>query len=371
MRISNQLSAVALTILLLSTTGTILVNSAKANGIFDIPSLPVISINNDGTISPSNMPIKQSGSIYYVTGDISNYCILIERDNVILDGQGFTLSSNKTLAGSGIGIEGANNVTVRNCILKTFPVGISPYGANWGGDNDIKIINNSISGCNAGIMFWYVDNGTITENTIIDSGDGIHIRIGSLNAVNQNTLRNNDVGIQIEDSSNCTFNSNVISNNKIGVRLTNSQYNVLNGNNFTSNDCIVYFFVHTWVNEGPLFFSYNNQFYLNNFVNNLQTASSDLNYSNSNNFWDNGLVGNYWSDYNGTGVYTIDEKNVDHHPFTQQVDITSTEPSPTPTPTFRGSFTDNNATLIGAIIIVTVIAIGAGLLIYFKKRKAN
>ena len=44
-------------------------------------------------------------------------------------------------------------------------------------------------------------------------------------------------------------------------------------------------------------------------------------------------------------------------------------PAPTPTPTITGSFTANNATLLGAIIIVAAIAIGAGLLVYFKKRK--
>jgi hypothetical protein len=43
--------------------------------------------------------------------------------------------------------------------------------------------------------------------------------------------------------------------------------------------------------------------------------------------------------------------------------------APTPTPTITGSFTENNATLLNAIIIVAVIAIIAGLLVYFKKRK--
>jgi hypothetical protein len=44
-------------------------------------------------------------------------------------------------------------------------------------------------------------------------------------------------------------------------------------------------------------------------------------------------------------------------------------PAPTPTPTITGFFTENNATLLSAVIIVAGIAIGAGLLVYFKKRK--
>jgi len=33
--------------------------------------------------------------------------------------------------------------------------------------------------------------------------------------------------------------------------------------------------------------------------------------------WNNNMVGNYWSDYNGNGSYVIDQKNVDSHPLTQ------------------------------------------------------
>jgi hypothetical protein len=43
--------------------------------------------------------------------------------------------------------------------------------------------------------------------------------------------------------------------------------------------------------------------------------------------------------------------------------------APTSTPTNTGFFTGNNAMLLGAVLIVAVIAIGAGLLVYFKKRK--
>jgi hypothetical protein len=46
-------------------------------------------------------------------------------------------------------------------------------------------------------------------------------------------------------------------------------------------------------------------------------------------------------------------------------------PAPTPTPTITGSFTGNNATVLSAIIIVAVVAIGAGLTVYFKKRKRH
>ena len=35
-------------------------------------------------------------------------------------------------------------------------------------------------------------------------------------------------------------------------------------------------------------------------------------------FWDNGLVGNYWSDYKGQGTYVIAENNVDNYPLMER-----------------------------------------------------
>jgi hypothetical protein len=48
------------------------------------------------------------------------------------------------------------------------------------------------------------------------------------------------------------------------------------------------------------------------------------------NQWDNGSIGNYWSDYGGSGQYIIDGANIDHHPLTQKVNVTYSETLPTP-----------------------------------------
>ena len=75
----------------------------------------------------------------------------------------------------------------------------------------------------------------------------------------------------------------------------------------------------------------NNIVYNNNFVNNTkQNVKIENSYPyNSTGIangtvvvsWDNGKVGNYWSDYNGGGSYVINQNNVDHHPIAQPVDI--------------------------------------------------
>ena len=77
----------------------------------------------------------------------------------------------------------------------------------------------------------------------------------------------------------------------------------------------------------------NNLFYHNNFVNNYMNLMYNWNPEMSNiNYWDNGTVGNYWSDYNGTDAdgdgigdtpHSICYKNVDRYPLMLPFNIES------------------------------------------------
>jgi hypothetical protein len=104
----------------------------------------------------------------------------------------------------------------------------------------------------------------------------------------------------------------------------------------------------------------------NNIVDNIKNAVVDSSFSYPLNpsrngtdvvLWDNGLVGNYWSDYDGQGTHVIGENNVEYHPLTQQVEICATASAPLP--------------IAFLAIIVVVVGVGAGLLVYFKKRSRD
>ena len=95
-----------------------------------------------------------------------------------------------------------------------------------------------------------------------------------------------------------------------------------------------------------------------NFV--INRSEGDIGNGTDNISWDNGVVGNYWSDFNGSGTYVIDENKVDHHPLTQQVNIS--------VPVFTHP-TEIPLITIAAVTTVVVLLVMAGLLVYFKKHK--
>ena len=113
--------------------------------------------------------------------------------------------------------------------------------------------------------------------------------------------------------------------------------------------------------------SENNTFYHNSFTNNNKNVIIES--FAAGNFWDYGVEGNYWDDYNGTDSnrddigdtpYVINSDNIDNYPLMAPFDIennTVVLPPPEPFPT----------TPVAAASIAVAVAVG-GLLLYFKKR---
>ena len=105
----------------------------------------------------------------------------------------------------------------------------------------------------------------------------------------------------MEGSNDNTINNNTISSNKLGFSFYASMGNTISNSTYVGVD---------------LFYSRYNTFYHNNFNN------TDQVYVDKANTWDNGAEGNYWSDYNGTGPYEIDDDNQDRYPLINPYDET-------------------------------------------------
>ncbi len=131
-----------------------------------VPTTEIFIMPN-GTVYPSTAPILNVRNSYYKFKADINSSIIVGRDNIIIDGAGYTLQG---LVNGTVGIDLTNryNVTVKNVKIQNFEYGICLYYAtrNVISGNDLKNNYN-------GIWLDYSSNNTIISNTIMDSeGNG-------------------------------------------------------------------------------------------------------------------------------------------------------------------------------------------------------
>ena len=220
----------------------------------------------------------------------------------------------------------ANNIT-----------GNSSHGIYQTSPNS-RIIANNITQNGVGIIIDSTKNVTIMNNKIINNAKGLSLRWDGPFYISNNDISDNS-GYGVEFGSNCSYsivNNNLISRNAVGVKLIEVGENPF----------------------GESLVGLGNQFYYNNLIDNDKNVDIATSGKTDVVSWDNGIVGNYWSDYHGQGAYIIDQNNVDFHPLTQQIDITTTAP----TLLFH-------ILMIAVISIVATLLVGVSLLLYNRHRK--
>jgi parallel beta-helix repeat protein len=305
-------SAIMMSLLMLVTAELVFsVQPVKAE-------LGTVYIMADGAIDPPTAPIFTADNVTYtLTGSITTNGsgIVVERDNITLDGAGYTVQSMRSGQGSefsGVDLAGRSNVTVKNMNIG---------GLGYGQDTGIYLndsSNNTLTGNNitdvvCGILLdSFSSHNNVSGNNIgngnsIDSFYGIILYYSSYNSVNGNNLTH--------------FVQTMQYGGGYGVWLDSSSYNTISGNNITISEV-----VGIYSSE-----SSNNNIYHNNFINNAQQVYS----VDSVNIWDDGYPsgGNYWSDYKGVDLfsgpcqnvtgsdgigdtpYVIDANNTDHYPL--------------------------------------------------------
>jgi nitrous oxidase accessory protein len=210
----------------------------------------------------------------------------------------------------------------------------------------IEITNNSVYGgrSNTGILVGGSYN-TITDNKIVGASIGIHMW-GNFSIISGNNIIDSD-SFGIYASGNLlTLTKNNIMNGNMGLALTYFSGSIISENNITkqtaraiwvdnsaNNNVIwgnyiapnqgyaIYFTVLNGI-KGPI----NNTFHHNTIMSNAHNIQ--FTGYNKWNFWDNGVEGNYWSNYNGTdnngdGIgdtpYVIDENNQDNYPLVNEI----------------------------------------------------
>ncbi len=281
--------------------------------------------------------------------------VYIESDNVNFEG--FTVTSDTAPRTWGLGLTGlaisGSNCKITNDIFSKKAVAVSgnnqsitdctfedtnSFGISLSLSNSV-LVNNTVSGNRNGGIYIDGSNNTIKENNIINNGiqdygqypinfDGGGISFDgystNIDVCYNNITDNSLYGIQFSRAvSNSSIYNNNITNNGIGINIANL---VLSSNYIPGSGTII--FNNNLISNGK------NAFVETTFPYKFTEGKiyEPITPGNGTDevLWDNGLVGNYWSDYNGNGSYVIDSNNVDHHPLTQQVDIASIAVIPTP-----------------------------------------
>ena len=138
-----------------------------------------ICIRSDGTIDPSTAPIQRDREIYTFTDNIFGE-IFVEKDNIVVDGAGYTLQGN----GDGRGVEIRWHGTVQNLQIINFNRGISAVANN-------TILGNYIADCDAGIWIIGGANNYIKNNTFANNINPISIAYsGGNHVITENSFIN-------------------------------------------------------------------------------------------------------------------------------------------------------------------------------------
>ncbi len=298
-----------------------------------------IYIRADGSVDPSTAPITRNGDIYTLTDNIisvgtSDYWysgITIEKNGVTLDGAGFMIQgtgfNSEPYAYAGVELFDVSDVTVMNVAIKNFMYCILLSGSSR---NIIErnTLTGAVSdpighgaGCGVFVACYYYPpyptiaheshDNSISGNTIVDCPAGISVMVSSGNRISGNTVTaSNGYGVDLFNASNNVLDGNVLTNNSFGIyigiatsnvdvstEMTDSSKNILFGNSFEANDFAVAIIASAGRNCSG------NAFYRNNFVNNSNEVVGGYPSVDS---WDDGYPsgGNYWSDYNGSDVYS-------------------------------------------------------------------
>jgi len=367
-RVVFVLAAILLLLSISSITGFFQVVKAESAPIY-INADGSISPSTAPIYTADNVTYTFTGNMSYPAYN----GIVVERSNIVIDGNGYMVQGSCSDSGIGLNLMDVGNVTIEGANFEWFqkgillsnsnnntiigndatgngvyPTGIFALGDEYGialsNSSSNSIIGNYVeengwdgiclSGSSNNIVrgniaeynkfngieiynsYNIISGNTATGNTV----NGIYVS-GSGNTVSGNTATGQFCGIDVDSSFNGIVSGNMVAANGNGIWLLDASFgNIVSFNNVTTNsDGVVLYSNSSWntvfgnnaIANGcgvHLWGASYNTLYHNNFINNTSQVVSD----SSVNTWDNGYPsgGNFWSDYNGTDMYSGPYQNV-------------------------------------------------------------
>ncbi|MCW4028104.1 MAG: right-handed parallel beta-helix repeat-containing protein [Candidatus Bathyarchaeota archaeon] len=244
---------------------------ANPNMMYRVEMVPIehAYIRSNGEVDPPSMPIQREGDTYFFTDNIVNCSIEIQKDNVTLDGNGFSLTLPPSI-----------KITPLMDSLKS-------------GDPLLQISNRT----------------SITIMNVTSNNYFVGIRIiGSSNIVLlENTLRDGRSGILVVSSYNCSIVGNKLSENlQSGIEVQHSKFLNIQYNNFSKNQydgLQGYYLSYSNISRNNFFDNEQSGIYLfvaesnRIYANNIMKNEIGLFYNRFCSHNNNTVFNNYWDNY--------------------------------------------------------------------------
>jgi hypothetical protein len=248
-------------------------------------------------------PIHQTGNTYILTADISNP-LTIETNNIVVNGGNHTIKGlDQHQNGTAINLV-SSNVTVKNFVLPNWNIGINATGNN----NTIttnELQNNSQSLVIHGYDYLVNFNAISNSSTAILLKTGDYRQTGDNNLITQNQITHNFLAFDTTNSNVTTIRANNVLNNTFILALSSNTTNtIFYDNNFINNSGVL---------NVPSPFP---AIVIAPFTPNVIPISPAGQ-------WDNGKIGNYWSDYLTTypQATEIDHTGIGNTPYIRNVTL--------------------------------------------------
>lgn len=197
-----------------------------------------IYIRSDGTVDPPTAHIHRVAGIYTLTSNI-NESIVIERDNIVVDGAGYVLQGDNAI---GLSLLHRTNVTAKNLRIIGFLLGIKLEYSK----NSVVSYNTITNNGHYGIWLQHSDDNTILGNVIANTNYGIYLEASSNNTLSNNIATNNAYcAICLEYSANNTLSRNTVQYSESGFVTRYSNHNKFADNTATNNSAYGFKLYHS------------------------------------------------------------------------------------------------------------------------------
>jgi len=197
----------------------------------------IIYIRADGSVEGTNK-IQRDGNLYTFTGEIYS-TIVVEKDDVVIDGAGYTLNGTGAYPREGIDLSDRNSVTIKNMQICGFEYGIYLWHCSRN-----TVYGNNITRNHRGILLFGSSNNEINGNSITNNATGILILYGVSNTIIGNNVKNNGDGIYISGSNNVLRNNKMVDNEQNFIVENEYPFQDVDASNTVNGKPIYY-----WVNR--------------------------------------------------------------------------------------------------------------------------